>query len=216
MAKFQLGRVSAKPKCSWVDSWWSLGWFGTSHPKSDVAWFVKEGYQASRSFYPTTLPAVQARSFRKWVENRGCSRCWVWDRDPKTVQTAAESYCFWWFLCVIFGLILVIYEMDEEYWKDFIDGCMLIDPSDGIPIFDTRPWLLRLNALTVLWPHPYDTWHTNLSYFSVRYLRNSITKVIDGVLSLQCVIDDSWRFWDPCRTKAPCLALHDCFVGRLI
>ena len=31
------------------------------------------------------------------------------------------------------GLISVFDEMDEEYGQDFIDGCILIHPSEGIP-----------------------------------------------------------------------------------
>ena len=46
------------------------------HPKIDVAWFVKEGYQTSRSFYPTTFTASSLRSIRKWVWSRWCSCCW--------------------------------------------------------------------------------------------------------------------------------------------
>ena len=46
------------------------------HPKIDVAWFVKEGYQTSRSFYPTTYTASSLRSFRKWEWSRSCSCCW--------------------------------------------------------------------------------------------------------------------------------------------
>ena len=114
------------------------------------------------------------------------------------------------------GLILVMDEVDEEYSEKFIDWCIWIHPWDRVPILDTRTMIATIECFCVLWLDPYGTWHANLSCYSVKYLRNSITKVIDGVLSLQCVIDDSWRFWDPCRAKAPCLALHDCFVGRLI
>ena len=34
------------------------------------------------------------------------------------------------------GQILVIDEMDEEYFHDSIDGCILIHPSEGIPIVE--------------------------------------------------------------------------------
>jgi hypothetical protein len=41
------------------------------------------------------------------------------------------------------GQILVIDEMDEEYWQDLIDRCILCHPSDGISIGEKDEWFGR-------------------------------------------------------------------------
>jgi hypothetical protein len=41
------------------------------------------------------------------------------------------------------GLISVFDEMDDEYWQGFIDRCILIHPSEGIPIGEKDEWFGR-------------------------------------------------------------------------
>jgi len=45
------------------------------------------------------------------------------------------------------GLISVFDEMDEEYWQDLIDRCILCHPSDGIPTCDWDRWCARVDVI---------------------------------------------------------------------
>jgi hypothetical protein len=67
------------------------------------------------AFYATPVPA-----FRLWTETNDLAAMMIFSaiclRDT--------------------GLISVFDEMDEEYEHDFIDRCILIHPSEGIPIVE--------------------------------------------------------------------------------
>ena len=45
------------------------------------------------------------------------------------------------------GLILVIDEMDEEYWQDLIDRCILCHPSEGIPSVEKDEYFARVDVI---------------------------------------------------------------------
>jgi len=56
----------------------------------------------------------------------------------QTTKTAKDPEItpLWEILSRNTGIILVIDEIDEEYWQEFIDRCILCHSSDGIPTCD--------------------------------------------------------------------------------